>query len=66
LTTEVSEMIKAKDMNQAQITHSFCSWCEHRRAVLSYAYWECALEEGKREERCPYRLAVRKEEKQAV
>jgi hypothetical protein len=57
-------MIKAKDMNQAQITHTFCNWCKYRLYVLGNTYWECSLEESKRDELCPYRLAVRKEEQQ--
>lgn len=55
-------MIKAKDMTQAQITHTFCNWCKHRRYVLGHPYWACGLEEEKKEELCPYRLAVKKEE----
>lgn len=55
-------MIKAKDMTQEQITHSFCSWCRYRRYVLGHLYWGCGLEENKMEELCPYRQAVRKEE----
>lgn len=58
-------MIKAKDMNEAQITHTFCNWCKYRRYVLGYTYWDCSLEEGKKEELCPYRQAVRKEEETA-
>jgi len=55
-------MIKAKDITQAQITHTFCNWCKYRRYVLGNPYWECGMEEEKREEQCPYRQAVRKEE----
>ncbi len=58
-------MIKAKDMTQEQITHSFCSWCKYRRLFLGYTYWGCGLEEEKMEERCPYRHAVQKEEEKA-
>lgn len=57
-------MIKSKDMTQAQITHAFCNWCKYRRYVLGHDYWECGLEEEKREEHCLYRQAVRKEEEE--
>ncbi|MGB9802749.1 hypothetical protein [Desulfofundulus sp.] len=57
-------MIKAKDMNRAQITHTFCNWCKYRRCVLGYDYWECGLEEAKKEKECLYRQAVRREEGQ--
>ena len=56
-------MTKAKDMNQAQITHTFCTWCYHRIFVATHEYWGCGLEETKKEEMCLYKKAIRKEEK---
>ncbi|MCL6634971.1 MAG: hypothetical protein K6T29_04295 [Peptococcaceae bacterium] len=55
-------MIKVKDMNQAQITHTFCSWCNYRRYVFGRDYWVCGLDEKMMEEHCLYRQALRKEE----
>ena len=56
-------MTKAKDMNQAQITHTFCTWCYHRIFIAGHDYWGCGLEETKKEEICLYRKAILKEEK---
>ena len=55
-------MTKAKDMNQAQITHTFCNWCYHRIFIAGYDYWGCGLEETRKEEICLYRKAILKEE----
>ena len=58
-------MIKAKDMNQAQITHTFCTFCNHRIFVAGHDYWGCSLEEKKKEETCSYRQAILKEASKA-
>ncbi len=57
-------MTKVKDMTQGQITHTFCTWCSHRRFVAGYDHWGCGLEEKKLDELCPYRNALQKEEKE--
>ena len=57
-------IIKARDMNKAQITHSFCTWCDYRRYVLGETYWGCGLPAEKLDELCLYRQAIRKEEKE--
>jgi hypothetical protein len=56
-------MIKAKDMTQEQIAHTFCTCCDYRLLVAGNTYWGCGLEEKKREERCLYSKAMQKEEK---
>lgn len=57
-------VIKAKDMIQEQITHTFCSFCNYRLLIAGETHWGCRLEEKKSEELCPYKQAVRKEENQ--
>ncbi|ACV62827.1 hypothetical protein Dtox_1992 [Desulfofarcimen acetoxidans DSM 771] len=56
-------MTKAKDMNQAQIAHTFCSWCNYRLFVAGYDYWGCKMDEKKKDEECLYKLAIQKDEK---
>lgn len=58
----VMALIKAKDMIQEQVTHTFCSFCNYRLLVAGETHWGCTLEQKKIEELCPYRQAVRKEE----
>jgi len=57
-------MIKAREMSKEVINHTFCSWCDYRRMVASNTYWGCGLDESKLDERCPYRLAVKREEQE--
>ena len=54
-------MTKAKDMNQGQITHTFCTWCYYRIFVAGHDYWGCRLEETKMDELCSYKKAIIKE-----
>lgn len=56
-------LIIAKDMVQEQITHTFCSFCNYRLLVAGEIHWGCTLEKKKNEELCPYRQALRQEEK---
>jgi hypothetical protein len=55
-------VIKAKDMIQEQITHAFCSFCNYRRMVAGETHWGCNVQENKKDELCPYRQELQKEE----
>lgn len=55
------EVLKAKDMTKAQITHTYCTFCVYQRFVAGYEYWGCGLEESKLEELCLHQQAVKKE-----
>lgn len=53
---------KARDMTEAQITHTFCSFCNYRVLLASQDYWGCRLEGTRKEKLCLYKQAVRKED----
>ena len=53
--------MKAKDMNEGQITHTFCTFCNYRRFVAQSEFWGCGCEEQKKDEECKYRLTMQKE-----
>lgn|GEM_PF-1929026 len=46
----VMALIKAKDMIQEQVTHTFCSFCNYRLLVAGETHWGCTLEQKKIEE----------------
>ncbi|MCF8010415.1 MAG: hypothetical protein K9L17_01685 [Clostridiales bacterium] len=56
------ERIKAEDMTQEQITHTFCSFCKYRCFAAGADHWGCTLDEKQKEEYCPYEQAVKNKE----